>query len=72
MYYFKGRGFLWHDQKGPVLWWPPNWFWFGVFEFKRMREDKKAEKAARKAAKAAAKAGTKTAAEAGGPPAGGV
>ena len=40
MYYFKGRGFLWHDRKGPVLWWPPNWVWFGIFEFQRWREDR--------------------------------
>jgi hypothetical protein len=45
MYYFKGRGFLWHDTKGPVLWWPPNWFWFAVFEFKRWRAERAAERA---------------------------
>ncbi|MDQ0358569.1 hypothetical protein J2S22_005523 [Rhodoplanes tepidamans] len=67
MYYFKGRGFLWHDSKGPVLWWPLNWVWFGVFELKRWREDKKAERAARRAAKAGARGPSP---EAGTPPAG--
>ena len=57
MYYFKGRGFLWHDTKGPVVWWPLNWIWFGLFEMKRLRDDRREERAARKAAKAAAKAG---------------
>ncbi|NVO17422.1 MAG: hypothetical protein HXX10_25625 [Rhodoplanes sp.] len=53
MYYFKGRGFLWHDTKGPVLWWPLNWVWFALFELKRWREDKAAERAERRAARAA-------------------
>ncbi|RAI40560.1 hypothetical protein [Rhodoplanes roseus] len=51
MYYFKGRGFLWHETKGPVLWWPVNWVWFALFELKRMRDDRRAERAERRAAK---------------------
>ncbi|EJW10500.1 hypothetical protein A33M_4337 [Rhodovulum sp. PH10] len=54
-YYFKGRGFLWHRTKGPIVWWPLNWLWFFVFEQKRLREDAREEKAEKKAAKAAAK-----------------
>lgn len=71
MYYFKGRGFLWHDTKGPVLWWPLNWAWFGLFEFKRWREDRAAERAKRRAARAAGASATEApppeAGKAGGP-----
>jgi hypothetical protein len=65
MYYFKGRGFLWHDTKGPVLWWPLNWVWFGLFELKRWREDKRAERAQRAAGRSGGSAADQTPPEAG-------
>jgi hypothetical protein len=45
-YSFKGRGILWEEGRGPVIWWPINWFWFLVTNFQEERRQAAEERAA--------------------------
>ncbi|NJO53585.1 MAG: hypothetical protein HC829_00965 [Bacteroidales bacterium] len=49
-YRFKGKGILWEEGKGPVVWWPINWFWFLVTNFEEERRQKREEAAEASAA----------------------